>query len=159
MAAVSWPEMTSLSPVSSTYIYYLLRLCMPRLPLCTLYPCHAPSPSACSCATSSNELCEFARKPRDLRCSVLLCPLLPLLPPFFLLRFDFLWFSLRCCFLAASFFGIISFPLPGTVEIRVRAGRQHQRGKTSRRTSFCLHKISQVETSAQRSRPGMGWDG
>lgn len=143
MAAVSWPEMTSLFTVSTTSLFTLA--------------CHAaPAHSLSTPASSRAQLKRVMRIcPQAERFALLSFALPSPASPtheLLLLRFDFLRFSLRCCFLASSFFfGIISFPLPGAVEIRVLAGRQRQRSKTSRRTSFCLHKISQVETSAQRS--------
>lgn len=79
---------------------------------------------------SSNELCEFAREPRDLRCSVLLCCFAFSCCCFGLTSFGFLCrccpaplpafrlLLLLCCFF--FFFGFISFPFAGAVEIRVR---------------------------------------
>lgn len=106
-AAVSWPEMTSSSSATATATvscpcpcpipFPVLHVILPRLSLC------------------SNELCAFAREPRDLCCSV---------SAFFSHHIYIFWSGLTWlvsfCLAAAAAasscfrFGFISFPLPGS---------------------------------------------
>lgn len=107
---------TPLHPCTPYPLCCLLLLLLPR-PLVN----RLPHP-----VLSSNELCEFAREPRDLRCSVLLCCFAFSCCCFGLTSFGFLC---RCrpgllpaslLLLFCFFFGFISFPFAGAVEIRVR---------------------------------------